>query len=225
VGAQHLLDQVQSLAKIEALEAAPVTYAAELGNELSPAASFSELEARDAQLSAALAAIDALTARAMRVLLEHALADDASLGSPTRAVFCQTVITYEGKLDLLSQRTRDLAARGGSRVPDDIADRVTAAARRVLALRDALAAGVLALIKDLATAAIPEADRQARDKRLDDALRKRWSAVRRDLEVLAEEPGRIAVAPMPARVASWPEQIDDPAPEKEVTFADMIELD
>jgi len=30
---------------------------------------------------------------------------------------------------------------------------------------------------------------------------------------------------MPARVAAWPDQIDEPDPEKEVTFADMIELD
>ena len=225
MGAQNLLDQVQSVAKIEALEADPVTYAAALGNELSPAATIAELETRDTRLSTALAAIDHLTARAMRILLEHALADDATIAAPTRAVFSQTVMSYEGKLDLLAQRTRDIAARGGSRDPDGIADRVTESARRVLALREAVATGVLALIKDLATASIPEADRQARDKRLEDAPRKRWSAVRRDLEVLAEEPGRIQVAPMAARVAAWPEQIDEPDPEKEVTFADLIEMD
>lgn len=225
MGAQNLLDQVQSLAKIEALEAAPVTYAAALGNELPPAATISELEARDAQLSAGLAAIDAMTARAMRIVLEHVLADDSSLAPPTRAVFSQTVISYAEKHELLAQRTRELAARGGSRDPDGVADRITEAARRVLALREAVASGVLALIRDLATAAIPEADRQARDRRLDDAPRKRWSAVRRDLEVLAQEPARIQVAPMAARVAAWPEQIDEPDPEKEVTFADMIEMD
>ena len=225
MGAQNLLDQVQSVAKIEALEAEPVTYAAALGNELSPAATIAELEARDAQLSAALAAIDQLTARAMRILLERGLADDSSLAAPTRAVFSQTVTSYVDKLDLLAQRARDVAARGGSRDPDGVAELVTGAARRVLALRDALATGVLALIRDLAAASLPEADRQARDKRLDDAPRKRWSAVRRDLEVLAQDPARIQVAPMPARVAAWPDQIDEPDPEKEVTFADMIELD
>ena len=225
MGAQNLLDQVQSLAKIEDLEAAPVTYAAELGNELSPAATIAELEARDAILSSALGAIDHMTARAMRLLLERVLADDTSIGGPTRAVFSQTVTSYADKLDLLAQRARDLAERGGSRDPDGVADLVTEAARRVLALREAVAAGVLSLIKDLATASVPEADRQARDKRLDDAPRKRWSAVRRDLEVLAQDPIRIQVAPMPARVAAWPEQIDEPDPEKEVTFADMIEMD
>ena len=225
MGAQNLLDQVQSIAKIEALEGAPVTFAAELGNELSPAATIAELEARDAQLSAALSAIEAMTARAMRLVLERVLANDTSIGGPTRAVFSQTVTSYEGKLDLLGERARDLAARGGSRDPDGVADLVTEAARRVLALRDAVAAGVLVLIKDLATAAIPDADRQARDRRLDDAHRKSWSAVRRDLEVLAQDPIRILAAPMPKRIAAWPEQIDEPDPEKEVTFADMIEMD
>lgn len=225
MGAQHVLDQVQSLSKIEDLEASPVTYAAELGNELSPAATFAELEARDARLSAALGAIDTMIARAMKLVLERALADDSSIAAPTRAVFCQTVIGYAGKLELLDQRTRDLAARGGSRDPDGVADRVTTAARRVLALRESLRASVLDLVRDLATASLPEADRQARDRRLDEAARKRWSAVRRDLEMIAEEPARIQAAPMPARVAAWPEQIDEPDPEKEVTFADMIEMD
>jgi hypothetical protein len=225
VGAQDLLDQVQSLSKIEALEAAPVTYAAALGNELSPAATIPELEARDARLSAALAAIELLTARAMRLVLERVLADDTSIGAPTRAVFSQTVTSYAGKLELLGERVRDLAARGGARGPDTTADAVTEAARRVLALRDSVAAGVHALIRDLATASIAEADRQARDTRLDDAQRKRWSAVRRDLEVLVQDPTRIQAAPMAARVAAWPEQIDEPDPGKEVTFADMIEMD
>ncbi len=225
MGAQHVLDQVQSLSKIEALEAAPVTYAAELGNELSPAATFAELEVRDATLAAALRAIDTMIARAMKLLLERALASDTSIGAPTRTVFCQTITTYEEKLDLLRERTRDLAARGGSPDPGGVAELVTEAARRVLGLREELRAGVLGLIRDLATAAIPEADRQARDKRLDDATRKRWSAVRRDLEMIAEEPARILAAPMPARVAAWPEQIDEPDPEKEVTLADMIEID
>ena len=225
MGAQHVLDQVQSLGKIEEIEAAPVTYAAELGNELSPATTIAELEARDAQLAAALAAIDPMIARAMRLVLERALANDSSIGVPTRTVFCQTVTSYVGKLDLLSERTRDLAARGGARDPDDVADRITEAARRVLALRDAVRAGVLVLIHDLATAAIPEADRQARDRQQGEAPRKRWSAVRRDLEMIAEEPTRILAAPMPARVAAWPEQIDEPDPEKEVSFADMIEME
>lgn len=220
-----MLDQVQSLSKIEALEAAPVTYAAELGNELTPAATIAELEARDAQLSAALAAIEPMTTRAMKLVLERALADDHSIGAPTRTVFCQTVTTYAGRLELLRERARDLAVRGGARAPDDVADRVTEAARRVLALREAVAAAVLALIRDVVTASIPLADQQARDKRLDDAVRTRWSAVRRDLEMIAEEPSRILVAAMPARVAAWPAQIDEPDPEKEVTFADMIEMD
>lgn len=95
----------------------------------------------------------------------------------------------------------------------------------MLALRDALRAGVLALIRDLATAALPEADRRARDRQLDEVQRRRWSAARRDLEATAAEPAQITSAPMAARLAALPEQLDEPAAEPEVSFADMIELD
>jgi hypothetical protein len=102
---------------------------------------------------------------------------------------------------------------------------VVDAARATLALREALRGEVLALIRERATAAIPDADRCARDRHLGEAQRKRWSAARRDLEVIAGDPTRILAAPMAARLAAWPEQLDEPAPEPEVSFADMIELD
>ncbi|MBC7975898.1 MAG: hypothetical protein H7138_13075 [Myxococcales bacterium] len=49
--------------------------------------------------------------------------------------------------------------------------------------------------------------------------------MRRELEALVQDPARIASAAMTTRVAAWPVQIDEPAPEPERTFADMIEMD
>ena len=72
--------------------------------------------------------------------------------------------------------------------------------------------------------AADEADARARDRKLDDAVRKKWSAWRRELEAVASDPMRVT-SPIATRLASWPEQIDEPAPEAEVTFADMIEID
>ena len=223
--AQHILDQVQSVAGLDGLAADPGAYAEQLAAELAPASTLPELEARDAQLAAALGQIDTMIARAMRIRLEHALAADNSIGPPTRMVFAQTVVSYGGKLDVLASRARDIAARGGARDADQVAELVTDAARSVLALREGLRDAVLELIVRLATASVPDADRAARDRKLDDATRKRWSAARRDLEAIAANPEAVTAAPMATRLATWPEQIDEPAPEKEPNLADLLELD
>ncbi|MBA3460561.1 MAG: hypothetical protein H0T46_11400 [Deltaproteobacteria bacterium] len=223
--AQHILDQVQSVQRLDALASDPGSYAEQLAAELGPAATLPELEARDAQLAAALGKIDAMIARAMRIRLEHSLSSETSIGPPTRMVFAQTVVSYDGKLDVLASRARDIAARGGARDADEVAELVTEAARRVLALRDGLRGAVLDLIVRLATAAVPDADRTARDRKLDDATRKRWSAARRDLEAISRNPEAVAAAPMTTRLAAWPEQIDEPDPEKEPDLADLLELE
>ena len=218
-----LLDHLQSLAALDAFE--PGSFAVALAPELPAAASLATLEARDAALTAALAAIDDLAIRAMRLRLEHALAGDASIAAPTRRVFVQTVVSYVDNLELLCSRARDVAARGGARDPDATAALVTDAARAALALRDATRAPVLALVRDLATAALPDADARARDPQRSDVERKRWSAARRDLEMLAAEPARITAAPFAERIAAWPEQLDEPAPKPEPTLAELIEID
>src|SRR4051812_46374798 len=90
-GAQRILDQVQSRAAIEALAEAPGRYAEVLGEELPQAAStLTDLEHRDAFLTDGIAAIDTLTARVMRIMLDHALATDTSIGAPSRKVFAST---------------------------------------------------------------------------------------------------------------------------------------
>ncbi|HMG57166.1 MAG TPA: hypothetical protein VK601_26885 [Kofleriaceae bacterium] len=225
--AQHLLDQIQSPARIAAAEADPAAYAAELAGELGggPLDALDALDARDARLRHALAQLDAMIERAARIRIDHALADDASIATPTRKVFAATVVGYAGRLALLEARARDASARGGAADPAGIAERVVDAASAVLALRAAIQAGVLALVRDLAAAAAPLADRSARDVRLDEPTRRRWSAARRELEALASQPERITSAALPARLAAWPDQLDDPDPTQEPTFADMIELD
>jgi len=223
--AQHVLDQAYSLERIEALEAEPGRYAERLAAELAGAATLPELEARDAVLAGALGQIDAMSARAMRIRLDHALDLDPSIGAPTRNVFSHTIVSYAGRLPLLAQRARDVAARGGAADPDRIAEAIVDAARAVLGLREAIRAGVLALIGAVAHAAVADADRRARDRNLDEPTRRRWSAARRDLEAVAADPGRVLGAAMAVRLDALPDQLDEPAPEREVTFADMLELD
>ena len=223
--AQHVLDQIHSLARLEALEAEPGAYAERLAAEIPAATTIGELEARDAILAGALGRIDAMIARAMKIRLDRALAADASIGAPTRSVFSSTIIGYADRLPLIEQRARDVAARGGAVDPGRTAEAVLEAARAVLGLREAVRAGVLILIHALAQAAAPDADRRARDRNLDDFTRRRWSAARRDLEAVAADPERVLVASMAARLGALPDQLDEPLPERELSFADLLELD
>lgn len=226
--AQHLLDQVQSIARLDALAAEPGAYADRLAAELAePEAEPADERAlahADAQLALGLARIDAMIERAARLRFDHVLADDSSLPAATRKVFATTILGYADRVELLEARVRDVAARGGARDPERVAMAVGDAARDIHALRSALRDAVLSLIRARATAAAARADQPARDRRLDDDARRRWSAVRRELEAVAADPARIALAPFAARVAEWPAQIDD-ASTPEPTFADMIELD
>jgi hypothetical protein len=190
-----------------------------------PAASTpGELEARDAVFGAGLAEIDDAMTRVMRIELEHALADDTSIATPTRKVFAGTINAYAANVELLASRARDVAARGRAPDVERVVSAVSGAATRTLGLRDALRAKVFEAAMATARDSIADADARARDRKLDDTVRKRWSAWRRELEAVASDPTRVT-APIATRLASWPEQIDEPAPEAEVTFADMIEMD
>ncbi|TMQ26797.1 MAG: hypothetical protein E6J90_03860 [Deltaproteobacteria bacterium] len=72
---------------------------------------------------------------------------------------------------------------------------------------------------------MPDADRRARDRRLDDVERRRWRAMRREIEAVAADPDRVAGAAMAARLAAHAAQLDEPEPGTEVTRADLLELD
>ncbi len=223
--AQQLLDQVQSLGRIAKLEVEPHAYAGQIAAELVAATTIAELDARDDRLRLALAAIDATIERVFRIHLDHALAADTSIAAPTRKVFAATILSYAGKLELLQARARDIAARSSPATAHQVAELVGEAARSSLALRDALRAPLLALIARLANDTAAAADATARDRRLEEPTRRTWSAVRRDLEAIANQPESIAAATAAARRAVWPDQLDDPDPALEPTFADLIELD
>jgi hypothetical protein len=218
VPSQRLLDQVQSLAAIDGFE--PHAYVDALSGEL-PA----ELDARDGALAAALAQLEVLAQRVMRIRLDHVLAADTSIAPPTRKVFATTVVGYAADLGKLAARVRDVAARTRGTDADRVAELVVDAARATLAQRETVRAGVLGLARELAVAAGPDADRRARDRQLDEPQRKRWSATRRELELVAADPARITTAPWSARIAQHPEQLDEPAAEPALTIADLLELD
>jgi hypothetical protein len=221
VSAQQLLDQAYSRAKIDALAADPGAYAAQLADELPAADTLDDLAALDAALAHALAKIEDVPLRVMRVALDHV---DVQLAPATRNVFVTTVVQYAADLNLLAQRAHDAAARSRTGDPARTAEVVVEGARQALALRDDLRAGVLALAASRAAAAIPAADAHARDRKLDEPARRRWSAMTRELEALAAQPTRLAT-PLPTRLASWPELMLEPDPSAEPTFAQMIELD
>ena len=218
------LDGIHSLSALAALD--PGGHAAEVAASTPAAVTIAEIEARDAYLTGALGRIDDVVSRFMKVRLDHVLASDSSIGAPTRKVFAQTVASYATNLGGLAERVRDLATRGRSPDSEGIATAVVEAARATLADRDALRAGVLAHISALATIGVVQADHQARDATIGESTRRRWSALRRDFEVLVEQPEKIQAAPFAARVASWPvEQLDEPPAKPEVHPSDLIELD
>jgi hypothetical protein len=222
--AQQVLDEVHALARLDAFD--PEVYLARLAGELpAEAATIDELAARDEQLRGALSAIDAFAARAMKIRLDHALAADNSIPAPTRKVFAGTVLSYATSLDTLRERVRDVASRLDPRGAAATADLVVAAAQATLGMRDALRAGVLARARSFAEAALPAAVARAKDLGTDDKLRERWSAVRRDLETIALRPEAIAAASHADRLAAWPALLDEPQPEPERTFGELLELD
>ncbi|MBA3452852.1 MAG: hypothetical protein H0T42_07165 [Deltaproteobacteria bacterium] len=223
--AQDVLDRVHSLANLEVLEAVPGAVAQRLLAELPAVTTLAELEARDAVFAATLGQIDAMSVRAMRLRIDHALAADTSIAAPTRSVFASTIVGYADRLSLLEQRARDVAARGGAADPDQIAAIVVEAARSVLELRAVIRRGVLAVIGVLAQGDVAEADHRARDRGRSDPERQRWSAARRDLEAVAADPERVLAAPLAARVNALPVELDEPPPEPEPSVADLLELD
>jgi hypothetical protein len=195
-----LLDKAYSLARLDALDLDAYR------DELSAVG-----DDFDAPLAAALDDIDALAARAMRLLIE-----DVGLAPPTRNVFASTIVSYAGRMQLLEQRV-DSVAPGAL-------DAVMAAATRCLALRESLRDVVFALVVARATAQVADADRKARDRNHDERGRRRWSAMRRDREALVAQPALIATV-LVTRLAALPDQLDEPEPEPEKSFADMIEMD
>src|SRR5262245_42330585 len=93
--ARRLLDEVQGLAQLDALDAEG--FAARL-DETGEAATLAELEARPDELAAVLPAIDAFAGRAMRLRLGPALASDTTLAPQFRTYLASMVTAYDGDL-------------------------------------------------------------------------------------------------------------------------------
>ncbi len=220
--AQQLLDAVQSLVQIDSFD--PDAYAERLAAELAGRVeAVATLETRDDGLRAALTAIDTYVSRCMRIRLDHVLAGDSSVATPLRKVLAGTVTSYADDLEVLRQRVLSVAMRVDARRADDTADAVVAIARRVLDDRHALYERVLAIARALATAAVPIARQAARDRNREDAVRLRWTAVRRDLELVVEDPARIIPARLTDRLKTLvvPEEPVEEAPE--LTRGELIE--
>jgi hypothetical protein len=218
-----ILDRIQARAHVEAIEPALLVEA--MRRAIPAAATLAELEDRDAFLASAVGAIELMIARVMRIVLDHALDMDTSIAIPSRKVFSTTIASYANQLPLLATRARDVAERGGAPDPDEIAGRIVAAARTALALRHELLEQVLAVIAELASVTAPLADRNARDRDRGEAERLRWSALRRECEAVVREPYRALEAPLADRLARHEDLLDEPAPEREPTLAELIELD
>lgn len=225
MSASQILDRVHTLASIETLASEPGAFATALADELPAGNDAGAIASRDAALAAALQRIDDTIARVMRIQLDRVLAADTAIPPPTRKVFASTIISYANRLPLLAERVRDVASRARAANADAIADAVVDAAEATLALRDAVSSGVLELVQTCARSALPDVERLARDRTRDDAERMRHSALRRELDALATAPDRVRAAPLGDRLKTWPDQVDEPPAEAEVTFADMIELD
>ena len=175
--AQELLDEVVRHAQLDGF--AVEDYHARLAEEITGAdeVTLAGLEARDARLRGALAAIDGFAGRSMRIRLDHLLAHDTTIPPTFRTYLASMVTSYEHDRDTLRERVAAVAARSDPGRAAGLADAIAAAAGEVLALRARLRDGVLALERDLAARALPIARRAARDPYASDEDRRRWTVI------------------------------------------------
>lgn len=134
--AVELLDQVYSLAQLETFDVDAVV--ARLAEQISGC----PVEQVDEQIRAALSAVDALTSRAMRIRLDHALVDDTAVPRQFRTYLAAQVFEFAADLDLLRARARQVVG------DDAVAAAIVAAADRVLATRAALRQGIIGLVPE-----------------------------------------------------------------------------
>ncbi len=220
----QLLDAVQSLGQLDAFHAD--AYVGRLGDELAGRpVTLAALEACDDSLRTALAAIDGFATRSMRIRLDHLLAGDHAVAPPFRKVLASTVVGYGSDLELMRERVESAAARVDPYRAADLAAAVVATARRVLEVRAELRDGVLELTAVLAAAHVATARHAARDRASDDGIRLRWTAARRDLELIVERPERIAEARFADRVRTLVVPDEPPGEAPELTRGELIELD
>jgi hypothetical protein len=223
MSSRQVLDRAITLAQIDALDIGAFVDA--VRGELAPGHALADLEATDDRLRDAIDAIDGFAAKAMKVRLEHVDAATHALPPPFRRVIATTIASYAKDTGILHERVAATAARLDPRGAGAVADAVVDAARAVLDQRARLIDGVLRLARDLAAAALPDVAKAARDRHRDDAERMKWSAARRDLEVIVDRPGFIATGRFADRVKVLEPLLDEPEAEPELTREQLIELD
>lgn len=205
--AQELLDRVVRKDQLDAFDVDGWLEVLRAEVAELPAATVAELGARDDRLRAVLPWFDALAGRAMRIACEHLAVEYPALTAQFRTLLATTVVSYASDLERLRDRVAGSVARHDPGQATATADAVVEAADRALALRGALGDGVLRLAVELGAAVLPAVDAACRDHRLPEDVRRQWTLVRRDLELTAAEPLRLARA----RFADRLQALDTPA--------------
>jgi hypothetical protein len=220
--ARRLLDDVQTLAQLEAFAPAAVVAAARA--EAPPAGTtLAELEAALDAVRAFLADVDRFAEKCMRVALHQI---DVLPREP-RALLAGTILAYAGDLALLRGRVAAILGRLDRAGAAKGTERILAMAEATLATRAELRQGILELARELAAAWLPAATKAARDRSQPDEERDRWARARVDLERLAARGETLEAGAFADRLAG----IEPPAeePEEEVDPAvkrfSLIEID
>src|SRR5215470_15216760 len=228
MSALRILDEIQSLAQLDAFD--PASFLAALSDAARPAAA--KLADVGGELDGArglLAEIDRFIQKAMRIRLNH-LSDP--LPQQLRTLLYTTIAGYERDPALLRDRVAAALGRTNPSTAAALTREVCDAAERVLALRAALRRGVLELAQRSAAAWLPAARRAARDRTQADDQRESWSRARVDLEQIAArgetiEAGSFAdrlkqIVPPPAEEPASP---DEPEVDPTSKRFSLLELD
>ena len=203
--ALRMLDDVQRLPELEALDAARFAeaLAADLADEAAPA-TVAAVGAELDRLRDALAAIDRFTSKAMRIHLLHGLAH-LPVPPQLHTLLVTTIVSYADDTRRLRQRLRATIGRSDERAAEEIAGIAGEAADRVLGQRRSLRAGVLTLAQSIAKTRATLARATLQDRSLDDKSRRGWRQALADLDLLVESSARLDENTHAQRLAALPE--------------------
>ncbi len=180
------------------------------------------------------AQLDALRARFVEIdrfasrLMGIRLTQDAQMVPvpvQLRTLVTATVVSYDGKLDVLRDRVYAALLRSDPATAQATTTHVMDAAERVLATRSVLYGGVLELAQKLADTRMETVSRSAKNRALSEAERRRWGQARVDLEQLGAEPLGFLAASFADRIGKIAPPPDEPEPESQINRATLLEVD
>ena len=214
-----MLDEVQSLAELEAFDAQRFLRQA---GEFGPAETLAVLGAQLDRLRALLDAVDRFAQKAMGIRLNQLAADP--LPPQFRTLLKTTVVAYHGQTDLLRGRVAAALGRIDRQAAAGVTERVLDAAERVLSVHATLRSGVLGLAARVAGERAQVALKKGRDRALAD--RHDWRRALIDLQQVAAHPQRLETATFAERMKKIPEPEEEPETEAadEKRFS-LIEID